>query len=355
MEAAGAGPERRPGRRVRAREIATVASGVFLLLTALPETSAPYREGLLVTFALLMAHVIVFSRLLPPGTLGRARPAVGGTVVQLIAVYMLVVTGGVTSPWFAFYLLPVLGTVFGYRPRATALIAAVGIAGLVLVAFLRPLDDGSTIDRLMVRLLEIGAVGSIAYVVTRTMRAHREGLEQREQRLSEALAVTEREALTDPLTGAHNRRSLDRQLAAFTNRSAREDRPYSVLLLDFDGLKGLNDRSGHAAGDEALRLIARAATDVVRAYDVVARFGGDEFVVALEGTGGAEARRTAGRIQARLAELVRGQDRLAGTGVSIGIATWRPEAMPSDLLAEADADMYGTRREQRDRVNRPDP
>lgn len=295
----------------------------------------------------MIGYAIVWYRVVPAGTFGEWRYEIAGSFIQLIGLFTLLVTGGVVSPWFAFYLLPPIATVFSYRPRATAIVAGVASLGIVACALLLPEAAGDrdvTRDVAFLRLIELAAVASMAFLITRAMRLHRAGLLAREDQLREALASTEREALTDPLTGVQNRRSLEQVLGAVTSRAARDARPYALLLIDVDGLKALNDRAGHVVGDAILRLVGRAATDVVRSYDVVARFGGDEFVVVLHDTSDESAHRTAERVQQRFAELLAARPELGGMTISIGAAAWSPGRTPSEVLAEADEEMYAAKR-----------
>ncbi len=332
--------------RLRPTEVATLASALILLVTAVLPGSGDDRAGVLVAFALTLTYTAIWYHVLPAGTFGGARYAIGGVAVQAILVYLLIATGGVRSPWFVFYVLPVLATAFSYHPRSTAAVAAAAAAGFVFVGFADPAARTTEDVReiLVVRLVGLGAVASMAYLITRAMRAHRDGFEHQEARLREVLAMTEREAMTDPLTAVHNRRALDQALARAGSRAARDGRPYSVLLIDVDGLKALNDRQGHAAGDRGLRLIATAATEATRGYDVVARYGGDEFVVVLHDGGAEAARATADRVTARAQQLLAADPALAGTTLSVGAATWRPGMTADDLLAEADSAMYHTKR-----------
>jgi diguanylate cyclase (GGDEF)-like protein/putative nucleotidyltransferase with HDIG domain len=92
---------------------------------------------------------------------------------------------------------------------------------------------------------------------------------------------TEHESVTDPLTGLPNRRSLDRQFEAGLQRAARVHGTVSVIVLDLDRLKEINDTYGHEAGDRAIRTVASVLRSTVRQYDLCARFAGDEFVVVL--------------------------------------------------------------------------
>ncbi|MGH2379409.1 MAG: GGDEF domain-containing protein, partial [Candidatus Limnocylindria bacterium] len=200
----------------------------------------------------------------------------------------------------------------------------------------------------LLRLVELAAVAVMALLAARAMRRQRAALLAREAELREALATTEQQALTDPLTGVHNRRSLEQALASASSRAERDSRPYALLLIDVDHLKALNDRAGHTAGDEVLRLLGRAAADAVRAYDLVARFGGDEFVVVLQDTSGESAHRTAERIQQRFAQLLAERPELGDVTISVGAATWEPGRSTGELLAAADSEMYAAKRRRRE-------
>lgn len=330
--------------------MATIGSAIFLVASALLPSAAAERSGLLMVAGAVTAYSVVWYRVLPTGAFGEWRYEIAGSFIQMLGVLTLIVSGGVGSPWFAFYLLPPIATVFSYRPRATAIVGGVAALGIVACAVLLPNVAGgveATRDLAILRIVELAAVGSMAFLITRAMRRNRAALVASEAQLRVALAVTEREALTDPLTGVHNRRSLEQALTAATSRAERSSRPYALLLVDVDGLKALNDRAGHAAGDTLLRLLGRAATDAIRAYDLVARFGGDEFVVVISDTTDESAHRTAERIQQRFVQLLAERPELAGTTISVGAATWAPGRTANALLAEADEEMYRAKRARR--------
>lgn len=119
------------------------------------------------------------------------------------------------------------------------------------------------------------------------------------------------EARTDPLTGVYNRRFLEEFLHREITRSRRSRQPLSVLMLDLDGFKAFNDEHGHLAGDKVLAAVAESLRDAVRTTDVVARYGGDEFVVVLPNTPGDAARRVA-------RDLIRSVPPPVGLSVGIG-------------------------------------
>ncbi len=157
------------------------------------------------------------------------------------------------------------------------------------------------------------------------------------------LAETHRLARDDDLTGVLNRRSLMERLDGEMAEAARHGDIFAVALCDVDGLKGVNDTAGHLAGNEVLTKVARLMRDSVRAEDVVARFGGDEFVLLLPRTGLLPAQALVTRIESRLREETyhwAGRDHPLPS-VSFGIA-WFPEDGRTDdaLLAVADERMY---------------
>jgi len=155
----------------------------------------------------------------------------------------------------------------------------------------------------------------------------------------------------DPLTRAKNRSGLERAVAALA-RDIDRSRRVALLLIDIDHFKALNDTHGHAAGDEILRLFADVARSQLREGDVVARHGGDEFVIMLPGLGLEEGMRVAERLRAAFADAlaVRPGLPLAPT-LSIGVTEGDAASQPLDrLLEDADGALYRSKRLGRDRV-----
>jgi two-component system cell cycle response regulator len=160
----------------------------------------------------------------------------------------------------------------------------------------------------------------------------------------------QRLSVTDPLTGAGNLRHMTTTLAREVERSTRFDRPLSVLLLDLDHFKGVNDTYGHTVGDGVLRELARRLSSVVREVDTVARYGGEEFVVVTPETDTAGAQRLAQRI----CETVREEPFRIGSEVvevtvSVGVASLPVHGTASgDLVRAADEGLYAAKRAGRD-------
>jgi diguanylate cyclase (GGDEF)-like protein len=156
-----------------------------------------------------------------------------------------------------------------------------------------------------------------------------------------------REASHDPLTRLNNRRLFLERIQQEVIRAAGAGESFSIVFLDVDELKRINDTYGHLAGDALLREVSNALMDAVRGEDVVARYGGDEFVVLLPATPAAAAAIVAQRISDGIARhrFMAGRELLQIPGVSLGAATFpRDGATAEELLASADATLYREKR-----------
>ena len=158
----------------------------------------------------------------------------------------------------------------------------------------------------------------------------------------------------DDLTGVANRRRFLSACGQACIRSIRSGRPFSVLVIDIDRFKAINDGHGHAAGDEFLKLVAHTARSQLRSQDMLARMGGDEFSVLMPETTAEQAAKTADRLvtAVRGASLSR-NGATVGSTVSIGVAQWSPEigGNPVPLLELADRALYLTKNCGRDGVS----
>jgi two-component system cell cycle response regulator len=164
----------------------------------------------------------------------------------------------------------------------------------------------------------------------------------------------EAQLVDDFLTGVHNRRFTFAQLAALLSGARRHGRSMSVLMIDIDKFKAINDTHGHAAGDRILTAVARTIRDRIRAEDYVGRVGGEEFLVLLPDAGALEAARVAEDIRQRVSDVavhVRGTPVRAT--VSIGWATTHggeDVETPEELLRRADWALYEAKADGRDTV-----
>jgi diguanylate cyclase (GGDEF)-like protein len=153
----------------------------------------------------------------------------------------------------------------------------------------------------------------------------------------------ERHAMTDPLTGVLNHRGLHALLRRERERAIRTRQPLSVLLIDIDRFKQVNDKHGHQTGDTLLRQIAASLVRAVRAVDDVGRIGGDEFVVVLPGADAAAAATLCMRLRALRPRLATAEGELA-VSLSIGAATLDGDESIETLLDRADRRMYRLKR-----------
>jgi diguanylate cyclase (GGDEF)-like protein len=185
------------------------------------------------------------------------------------------------------------------------------------------------------------------------VEAQRAALEESKKlngRLQSARLAAEQEAATDKLTGARNRRAMDHMLIRLLGQGT----PFGLIHVDLDDFKAINDTHGHPAGDAVLREVARVLKDATRARDMVARIGGDEFVVVLHGmTHTARLSDLAERILARFDMPIRHDGVEIPVSVSLGIAASALYDSPDaeTLLADADRALYASKRDGRGRFS----
>ena len=161
-------------------------------------------------------------------------------------------------------------------------------------------------------------------------------------------------ALTDVLTGVYNRRYALRHMEGLMKRVADTGKPLSVLVCDLDRFKSVNDSYGHAAGDEVLKQFAQRATQSMRNIDMVARFGGEEFVILLPDTEGDDALKAAERLCKKIGstpmDVAEAPDRQLTVTVSIGVASTTIAMPGEELIKLADAALYRAKQGGRNQV-----
>jgi diguanylate cyclase (GGDEF)-like protein len=149
------------------------------------------------------------------------------------------------------------------------------------------------------------------------------------------IAELREQAMTDDLTGLPNRRCWAAELSRELARSRRHGTPLAIVMLDLNGFKAFNDAHGHPAGDELLRAVARDWSEAVRATDMLARFGGDEFSITLPDCSPELATVVAGRVRAATPPRI---------DSSAGIASWEGVETADELVGRADAALYNAKR-----------
>jgi diguanylate cyclase (GGDEF)-like protein len=285
-----------------------------------------------------------------------AQPGAGE---ELVAVYMFDGYGRIS------YLLPV-----AERPPGVGRVASTGRSVLAAdaheLAMSVPrlaLVMGSPADTagcaLLLPLAERGEVEAVVMLVRRRLAegftpASIELATTLVEQTATALALVRAraEAGTDPVTGCMNHRAMRRRLQEEIGRATRTGNPLSCLLIDLDDFKLVNDRHGHPAGDATLRGVVQALAGEFRAFDRVARYGGDEFVVILPNADLENAAAAAARALQRLLAMPSLGSGPEGVSASIGVAQWQ-DSMSTDALLEAcDAALLRSKRQGKGRVTR---
>lgn len=220
-----------------------------------------------------------------------------------------------------------------------ALLAIASVTGPVLILYgslQRDLED--------ILVLSVGCVILAALVVVRLVRLVHEGNARRAE-LDRAVGQITHQALHDPLTGLANRTLFSDRLGHAAARARRNATGLTVLLLDLDDFKAINDGRGHAVGDQLLVEVARRLEATMRESDTVARIGGDEFAILIEDVAGEWAVRVAQRVLEAIAVPVEIAGREVFASASIGIAMHDPKKdAPSETLQHADIAMYRAKR-----------
>ena len=223
-----------------------------------------------------------------------------------------------------------------------------------------PILDGGNVVGVMVLYLPHGhgakrretrfltAVADILSLIIRQKRVERD--------LKQAVEKLERMALVDYLTNLHNRRYLIDQLHKKSEEAKRHRTPLSIVMIDLDHFKHVNDDHGHATGDRVLYLAARIIEANVRTYDVAARFGGEEFCLILPGTDLRDAMEVAERVRNTMetTPVSLPHDEPVRFTASLGVAELYHDETPEQALARADAALYSAKRNGRNRVEPAD-
>jgi diguanylate cyclase (GGDEF)-like protein len=180
--------------------------------------------------------------------------------------------------------------------------------------------------------------------VTAPLLAEIERLQTELMQAKWTIAELEARADIDPLLDVLNRRGFDRELARAVAYVGRYGTQAALVFIDLDGFKAVNDRHGHAAGDELLKTVARQLTARVRASDVVARFGGDEFAVLLWNLDQAQANAKAHELEEAIAAVLVSEGRF---GASAGVVPLTGKETPAAIVDAADKAMYVRKNERR--------
>lgn len=225
--------------------------------------------------------------------------------------------------------------------------------GLPILVVAEPEDEAR-----LLRSLDIGANDYLVRPIDRNEMAARVRTQIRKKRYTERLRDNVQQsmemAITDGLTGLHNRRYMESHLGTLVDQASMRGKPLAVLVLDIDYFKAVNDTWGHDAGDEVLREFAQRLRKSVRGIDLVCRLGGEEFVVVMPDTDAGVASIVAERVRNRVASdpfAIHKGARAIDVTVSIGMAQRQASDTDADtILKRADQALYRAKRDGRNRV-----
>jgi diguanylate cyclase (GGDEF)-like protein len=290
--------------------------------------SRPYREPIAAIIGVAVLGAFVISRL-PAEKIVRGpyREAffLAWSLLDITMVCLLgYFDGGVTSPSMLSLFLTLVFAALSY-PLASMITVAVGsVVGVVVLALIGgALPSHMQVDPVYVVMFVVclGITGVLCVWQSRLTAAQRDELAELSR--------------TDPLTGCLNRRGFAERLDAELQRAERDETEVALIQLDLNGFKAVNDRFGHAAGDDLLRWVGSTMQALLRGSDATGRLGGDEFALLLPGVSAAEARVIADRTVAALAERV---------GSEAGVAVFPADGHDGDSLhRHADADLYAAK------------
>jgi two-component system, cell cycle response regulator len=209
----------------------------------------------------------------------------------------------------------------------------------------------------LVRALEIGVNDYLIRPVDGNEILARVRTQIRKRRYTARLRDNERlsieMAITDPLTGLYNRRYMETHMGALVNQAIARGKPLSVLIVDIDYFKSINDTHGHDAGDDVLQDFAIRLRKSIRGIDLACRYGGEEFVVVMPETDMAVATMVAERLRRRIASEpfpIQKGARTVDVTISIGIAALGPDDNAAAVIKRADQALYRAKRDGRNRV-----
>ena len=280
------------------------------------------------------------------------------TLPQMVFAIVVMAAAYVINPPVRGMLLMLVALVlmfaaFTLSPRASRMLGwlAVFVFGSVMLttAWLAPQVFDPGVERIHFVLAAV--VLPVVSLLAGDLSAMRSRLQQQKAELQDALERIHKLATRDDLTGLVNRRHMEELAALEHRRALRSGSLPCLCLVDIDHFKRINDRHGHAAGDEVLRLFARHAVASLRETDVLARWGGEEFLVLLPDTPQDEARVGFERLRRLLERDEAWGDQLhLRVSFSAGLTRWRSGESLRDALARADQALYEAKAAGRDRV-----
>jgi diguanylate cyclase (GGDEF)-like protein len=328
------------------RQVARVVALLFLaavaVVVALTRAWPEQEPAIFTLLAAGMLLVVLFMDMVPPAALGRYRRPLEGIGAIVFLGLLMGLTGGAASPFLVGFYLVAAGTALSSEGRAPLAVALFGAATIAAVGLIEGVVEGP-LEPEALAWIGINAVSLIllADIATAAARSQRHARD-------EAL----RASRFDALTGLYNRSFFFTTMEQEIRRSDRMGRGFTMLMLDLDDLKPVNDTFGHQWGDRLLKAIADTIRRTVRFTDAAARYGGDEFVILLPETDATGGYVVGEKLRRDIYALtLHAADRNVRSSVSIGIVAYPDDGNTIEqLVAAADVAMYEAKRRGKNRI-----
>jgi diguanylate cyclase len=347
-------------RRLRSMQTATgcglILAGVVVMVLAAATGHARWASAMLWS-AIAMSCGLAFFVLVRSGASERmSDPAL--TLPQIWTAFIAgaaayAIAGAMRGTVLPLLMVALMFGTFSLRPRQVLQVAVMGAAlfGLVmgLMAWQAPLRHPRAVE--LAHFLMLTAMLMAIAAIAHRLEQLRSRLKHQRQELEEALVRIEFLATMDELTGLANRRQLTGAMDHEARRADRTGACFCVAILDLDHFKRVNDLHGHAAGDAALRHFAQSSARIVRATDLLGRWGGEEFLLLMPDSALPSAVEGVQRLRRALEKLpVQHEQVNLRLTLSAGVAQYRPGESVQQTIERADAAMYRAKLSGRNRV-----
>lgn len=312
---------------------------LIILYYVAPDSRVLDQAGLVVSMVAFALFVLGFHYLNANQLQQRWKLALETWVMIGFITWVIWNTGGVQSPLMNLYLLVIIISAITLGKVVTLL--EIGLIGAFYFYIAMTDDNVYSYSEFSSVMIYFSPLVLVAYITTLLVADLHKG-----RNMFKALAET------DDMTELLNKRTFMPLFNQFAKQARDNREPLTVLMIDADNLKQINDQKGHQAGDKFIRMLAEKITDTLRSSDIICRYGGDEFVAALPGISAQKSLDVAERLRQTVANTSFDHEgeRVSGT-VSIGVATYPVHVSDTGLLIErADESLYLGKRTGRNRV-----
>ena len=328
---------RRRGFDATIAQVEWLLIAVVLFYSVIPDAAMMNKPGVVFVMVLFTGIVLVFHYLGLQYFQGRWKIWLEALIMMAVVTYVVWHSGRITSPLLSLYLLVIIVSATTLGLKSTLFQAALITVIYMFMTFAPATLESMTVGQARLHLLQLFPFWLVAYLAA--MLAYEAEIGQ--LRLAEI-------AHTDSLTELWNMRMFNGFAEQEFERSSRYQRSFAVMMLDADNLKKINDNFGHQSGSKMIQAMGKKIRMQLRASDVVARYGGDEFIVMLPETTSSEALITAERVRISLesSQFDIGSDETpVAIKTSIGIAAFpEHDKELAGVLRKADAALYTSKR-----------